>query len=150
MLGLFCDGNRRLSTDLFAKPLFVALYLNFLRGKASTSAPIVEAVIALSWAHQMAVVEDPTSHPLVKQALAGCKRVLACRSRKKGNLLHQRSSIIWLKSLLNLGHQLQTFRQSLVACLALLVFSAVMKPQVYYIREADCSIIISGTHGTFS
>ena len=31
----------------------------------------------------MAVAEDPTSHPLVKQVLAGCKRVLACRSRKK-------------------------------------------------------------------
>ena len=31
----------------------------------------------------MAVAEDPTSHPLVKQVLAGCKRVLACRSQKK-------------------------------------------------------------------
>jgi len=75
--------NRR-GIELFpAKPLFVALYLNFLREKASTSAPIEEAVNALSWAHQMAVAEDPTSHPLVKQVLAGCKRVLACRSQKK-------------------------------------------------------------------
>ena len=31
----------------------------------------------------MAVAEDPTSHPLVKQVLARCKRVLTCRSRKK-------------------------------------------------------------------
>ena len=75
--------NRQGVKPIPAKPIFVALYLNFLQRKATTSAPIEEAVSALSWAHQMAVVEDPTSHPLVKQVLAGSKRILACRSRKK-------------------------------------------------------------------
>ena len=28
-------------------------------------------------------MKDPTSHPLVKQVLAGSRRTLACRSRKK-------------------------------------------------------------------
>jgi len=54
-----------------------------LARKASTTAPIGEAVVALAWAHHAAVAEDPTSYPLVEQVLAGCKRVLACRSRKK-------------------------------------------------------------------
>ena len=31
----------------------------------------------------MVVVEDRTLHPLVKQVLAGSRRILACRSRKK-------------------------------------------------------------------
>ena len=38
---------------------------------------------ALSWAHQLAVVEDPTDHPLVKQVLAGAKRMLAHKTCKK-------------------------------------------------------------------
>ena len=56
--------NRQGVKPISTKPIFVALYLNFLRGKAGTSVPIEEA---LSWAHQMAVVEDPTSHPLVSK-----------------------------------------------------------------------------------
>ena len=37
---------------------------------------------ALSWVHQVAVVEDPTDHPLVKQIVAGAKRMLAYRVTK--------------------------------------------------------------------
>ena len=66
-----------------AKPLQVALYLSFLIKSAKTSAPIEEAVNALSWAHNVAVVEDPTDHPLVKQVLAGAKRILAHKTTKK-------------------------------------------------------------------
>ena len=51
---------------------------------AKTSAPIVEAVNALSWVNQIATVEDTTSHPLVIiQVLAGIKRKLACPMVKK-------------------------------------------------------------------
>ena len=42
-----------------------------------------EAVNSISWAHQLAVVEDPAGHPLVKQILAGTKRILAHRTTKK-------------------------------------------------------------------
>ena len=66
-----------------AKPFQVALYLCFLSKSAKTSAPVQEAVNALSWAHQLAVVEDPTDHPLVKQVLAGAKRMLAHKTCKK-------------------------------------------------------------------
>ena len=66
-----------------AKPIQVALYLSFLISKSKTSAPVEEAVNALSWAYQVAVIEDPTDHPLVKQIVAGAKRMLAHRVTKK-------------------------------------------------------------------
>ena len=66
-----------------AQPLQVALYLAYLIQKSSTSAPVEEAVNALSWAHQMALVEDPTQDNLVKNVHAGAKRILAHRKTKK-------------------------------------------------------------------
>ena len=66
-----------------AKPQQVALYLAYLVQKSSTSAPVEEAVNAISWVHQVAVVEDPTQNDLVKQVLAGAKRMLAHRTNKK-------------------------------------------------------------------
>ena len=66
-----------------AKPLQVALYLSFLIKSAKTSTPVEEAVNSLSWAHNVAVVEDPTDHPLVRQVLAGAKRILDYRTTKK-------------------------------------------------------------------
>ena len=66
-----------------ASPLHVALYLMFLIQKSATSAPIEEAVNALSWAHQVAFVEDPTCCNIVKETLAGAKHMLAHRTQKK-------------------------------------------------------------------
>ena len=66
-----------------AKPLEVALYLSFLMKSAKTSAPVEEAINSLSWAHNVAEVEDPTDHPLVKQVLARAKRILAHKTAKK-------------------------------------------------------------------
>lgn len=64
-------------------PLHICLYLSFLAQTAKTSAPVVEAVSALSWVNQIATVEDTTAHPLVIQVLAGIKRKLACPTIKK-------------------------------------------------------------------
>ena len=44
---------------------------------------MVEASNALSWAHQLACVKDPTQCLLVKQVLEGAKRILAHRTQKK-------------------------------------------------------------------
>ena len=66
-----------------AVPIHVALYLQYLVQKGATVAPVVEAVNALSWAHQVAVVDDPTSHPLVRSTLAGARRILARPVSKK-------------------------------------------------------------------
>ena len=44
---------------------------------------VEEVVNALSWVHQVAVVEDPTDHPLVKQIVAGAEWILAHRGAKK-------------------------------------------------------------------
>ena len=61
----------------------MALYLSYLLQKANTPSPVEEAVNALSWAHNLACVEDPTGHPLVKQVLEGAKRMLSHRVNKK-------------------------------------------------------------------
>ena len=66
-----------------AKPLHVCLYLSFLIQKSASPAPVEEAVNALAWVHSVAVVEDPTKHPLVVQVVAGAKRLLAKRTVKK-------------------------------------------------------------------
>ena len=66
-----------------AKPFQFALYLAFLTQSAKTSAPVEEAVNYISWAHQLAVIKDPADHPLVRQILAGAKRILAHKTMKK-------------------------------------------------------------------
>ena len=66
-----------------ASPTQISLYLMFLIKKSSTSSPIEEAVNAISWAHQIACVDDPTQSDLVKQIVAGAKRILAHKATKK-------------------------------------------------------------------
>ena len=80
--GAFCRWRKWAATKpgvvpFPAKPIHVGLCLSFLIQKAKTPSPVEEAVNALSWAHNLACVEDPTGHPLVKQVLEGAKRILA-------------------------------------------------------------------------
>ena len=86
--GAFCRWKKWAATKpqvvpFPAKSIYVALYLSYLLQKANTPSPVEEAVNALSWAHNLACVEDPTGHPLVKQVLEGAKRMLAHRVNKK-------------------------------------------------------------------
>ena len=87
--GAFCrwrkwiSSKRALSVSLPPKPLHLALYLSFLAQRCKTSSPLLEAISALSWVNQLAMVEDTTTHPLVVQVLAGAKRQLACPTIKK-------------------------------------------------------------------
>ena len=87
--GAFCRWKRWASTkpevgySLPPKPIHIALYLSFLVQRSITSAPISEAISALSWVNQVATVEDTTTHPLVQQVLAGAKRKLAHKTTKK-------------------------------------------------------------------
>ena len=66
-----------------AKPIHIALYLSYLAQSAKSSAPLEEAINALSWVHSMATVEDVTAHPLIQQVMAGTKRLLAHKTSKK-------------------------------------------------------------------
>ena len=85
--GAFCWWKKWASAkgvDSFpASPFFVSLYLNYLIQKSSTVAPVEQAVHALSWVHSIAVVDDPTQHPLVGHVVAGAKRILARPTCKK-------------------------------------------------------------------
>ena len=66
-----------------AKPLHIALYLNFLIQKGRSAAPVEEAVNALSWVQQMVGVEDTTGHPMVQEVLVGARRILAKKTNKE-------------------------------------------------------------------
>ena len=87
--GAFCRWKkwaatkREIGSSLPPKPIHIALYLAFLTQRSKTSAPLMEAVCALSWVNNMATVEDTTSHPLVQQILSGAKRKLAHKTVKK-------------------------------------------------------------------
>ena len=86
--GAFCRWRKWAATKseivpFPAKPIYVGLYLSYLIQKANTPSPVEEAVNALSWAHNLACVEDPTRHPLVNQVLEGAKRILAHKANKK-------------------------------------------------------------------
>ena len=66
-----------------ANPLHVALYLMFIIQKSSTSAPVEETVNALSWAHQVAFVDGPSRCNINKETVAGAKRLLAHRTKRR-------------------------------------------------------------------
>lgn len=66
-----------------ANSVQVSLYLTYLIQKSTSSSPVEEAVNAISWAHQLACVSDPTKSDMVKHVLAGAKRILAHRITKK-------------------------------------------------------------------
>ena len=81
--GRWASMKPEIKSTLPPLPLHICLYLSFLAQTAKTSAPIVEAVNALSWVNQIETVENTMSHPLVIQVLAGIKRKLAYPTVKK-------------------------------------------------------------------
>ena len=60
----WASTKSEIKSTLLPLPLHICLYLSFL-AQTQASAPIVEAMNALSWVNQIATVEDTTSHPLV-------------------------------------------------------------------------------------
>ena len=79
-------------TCLPVKPSHVALYLTYLIQKSSTSAPIEETSNAISWAHQLAATDDPTQNDIVKQVVAGAKRILAHKTSYQKRAHYPRDS----------------------------------------------------------
>ena len=67
--GAFCHWKRWASTksevgcSLPPKPIHIVLYLSLFVQRSNTSAPILEAVNALSWVNQVATVEDTMTYP---------------------------------------------------------------------------------------
>ena len=66
-----------------ADPYHISLYLVYLSHTCSSSAPIISAISAISWAHRIAGANDPTQMPLVKYTSEGLKRSLAKPIEKK-------------------------------------------------------------------
>ena len=66
-----------------ASPLYISLYLNELKKELGSESSIEAAVYGLNWAHEMAGLDSPTSHPLVHAALEGARRQLGKPTVKK-------------------------------------------------------------------
>ena len=66
-----------------ASPLHISLYLNELKKELGSKSSIEAAVYGLNWAHEMAGLDSPTSHPLVHAALEGTRRQLGKPTVKK-------------------------------------------------------------------
>ena len=137
--GAFCRWKRWVRNKpevsaLPANPLHVALYLNFLIQKADSSAPIQEAVSAIAWCHQLAVVDDPTQHPLVKNVLASSKRMLAKQTLKKEPITPEILSQLVDKAASNLS-DVRTLAIMLVGYAGFFRFDELAR-----IREADVTI----------
>lgn len=66
-----------------ASPTHVVLYLRFLMLEAKTAAPIESAINGIAWVHKIAGEQTPTDHSLVKEVVAGAKRLLAHQKVRK-------------------------------------------------------------------
>ena len=77
-------ASARREIEIFpVQPLHLSLYLSYLIQKSASAAPVEHMVCAISWVHTIALQEDPTEHSLVKQVVAGAKRILAKPTSKK-------------------------------------------------------------------
>ena len=65
-----------------ASPYHFALYLRHLMSEAKTASPIESVVYATAWVHHLAGERSPSEHPLVKDVLAGARRLLAHHTSK--------------------------------------------------------------------
>ena len=54
-----------------ASPLGISLYLNDLRKESGSKSAMEAAVYGLKWVHEMAGLDHPTDHPLVRSVLEG-------------------------------------------------------------------------------
>ena len=57
--------------------------MSYLIQKARTHSPVQEALNAIFLALQVACVEDTTLHPLIRNVVAGSKRILAHQTKKE-------------------------------------------------------------------
>ena len=62
---------------------FLALYLADVLKNSKSPSPVLATLYGVSWAHQKALLEDPSKHPLVTQVVDAAKRLLAHPVQKK-------------------------------------------------------------------
>ncbi len=76
-------ANRKGHAALPADPGAICAYLQHLAASSSSKPSVVGAVHALSWAHTIAGLQSPTSHPAVTAVHEAYSRVLAAPKTKK-------------------------------------------------------------------
>jgi len=68
------------------EPLDISLHLIHLSHSANSPSPLTKAISAISWAHKLAGVEDPTNSSVVSFTYEGLKRRLAKINSQKRSL----------------------------------------------------------------
>ena len=66
-----------------AKPMHIALYLQYLANTVKSKSATSVAVNALAWAHRMAGMESPTENSLVRTVVDALDRSLAQPKTRK-------------------------------------------------------------------
>lgn len=67
-----------------ANPFYVAVYLQCLLQQAQSPSPVCTAVYSIDWAHSLAGLSKPSTHPLVTGMVTASKRILGKpKSRKE-------------------------------------------------------------------
>ena len=123
----------------------MALYLTYLIRKSSTSAPVEEASNAISWAHQVAVLEDPTQHQLVKRVVAGAKHILAHQTNRKEPITPE----ILAKLVDKFAGESADLDDIRIVAICLTSFAGFLRfSEVSALKESDLHIY-SDSHGNF-
>ena len=117
----------------------VALYLINLSESAKSSSRITEAFYAISWAHRLAGVPDPSKSDLVITVKERALRIL-------GHLITKKEPITpdILKNIVLLyGNDRSNLKDVRVACLCLLCFSGFLRfSELSNLRRNDISFFI--------
>ena len=110
-----------------ANPFDVALYLAHLGQSCKSPSPIIQAVAALSWAHKVAGLSDPSSESIVSLTAEGLKRSLARPVSKKKPISPET-----LKQMVNLyigqdGHSVSNLMNLRTVTMCLLAYAGFLR-----------------------
>ena len=78
----FCFQNPGIVTRP-ADPFYIAIYFNFILTTRNSRGAITDAYFGIRWGHHSAGYYSPTTHPFVKLAYEGAKRLANTRGRNK-------------------------------------------------------------------
>ena len=102
-----------------AQPKYVSLYLANVLKNSKTHAPVTNAFYAISWAHKLACVPDPTEHDLVKRVRESSHRILGSGSNTKSPI----SSDILFKLCNRYGGVTANLKDLRIMCICVLAYS---------------------------
>ena len=146
---IWCESKKK--SVLPADPFIFSLYLVHLGNSALSPSPILNTISAISWAHKLANLSDPTKSSLVSSTAEGLRRTLSKPRIKKepvtADLLRELVAIHGAdKSSLNLL-SIRTLAMCLIGYAGFLRFNEIVKIKVGHVCffDSHVSILIEGS-----